>query len=198
MLTGDIGKGIKKRTLKDFQNDPAVRVERQSDGSISYEISLYHYLHNGLEVDDLCTAFNRKPVKNWDSDIYGVSDSGEEWLNNYGFKVGRTFNSYNGDSSLSQVIQGTWLDFNGREYLLLQIHQGCDVRGGYTDARLFYCPEFENGALSEDVYGTVTRANGDTVQVSNSYNGYSITDDNTNEEIILAEGDRIELNLNEV
>ena len=96
------------------------------------------------------------------------------------------------------MIQGTWLDFNGREYLLLQIHQGCDVRGGYTDARLFYCPEFENGALSEDVYGTVTRANGDTVQVSNSYNGYSITDDNTNEEIILAEGDRGELNLNEV
>ena len=30
---------------------------------------------------------------------------------------------------------------NGEEYLLLQIHNGCDVRGGYTDAKLFKCPE---------------------------------------------------------
>ena len=26
---------------------------------------------------------------------------------------------------------------DGEPYLLLQIHGGCDVRGGYTDAKLF-------------------------------------------------------------
>ena len=49
-----------------------------------------------------------------------------------------TFNTCNGDSDLSQVLQGAWLeDADGDSYLLLQIHGGCDVRGGYTDAKLF-------------------------------------------------------------
>ena len=48
------------------------------------------------------------------------------------------FNTYDGDSDLSQVLQGAWLeDADGDTYLLLQIHGGCDVRGGYTDAKLF-------------------------------------------------------------
>ena len=48
------------------------------------------------------------------------------------------FNTYNGGSDLSQVLQGAWLeDADGDTYLLLQIHGGCDVRGGYTDAKLF-------------------------------------------------------------
>ena len=48
------------------------------------------------------------------------------------------FNTYNGDSDLSQILQGAWLeDADGDTYLLLQIHGGCDARGGYTDAKLF-------------------------------------------------------------
>jgi hypothetical protein len=51
--------------------------------------------------------------------------------------VKHTFNTYNWDSDLSQVLQGSWIDIGGQQYLLLQIHNGCDVRGGYTDAKLF-------------------------------------------------------------
>ena len=31
--------------------------------------------------------------------------------------------------------------FNDEQYLLLQIHGGCDARGGYTNAKLFQCQE---------------------------------------------------------
>lgn len=48
-----------------------------------------------------------------------------------------TVNSYNGEDLLSQVIQYVyWTDEDGA-HVLLQIHGGCDVRGGYTRPRAF-------------------------------------------------------------
>lgn len=70
-------------------------------------------------------------------------------------------NTYNGEDALSQVIQfwyGTLIDgpeyngdlrketvrnalaaeIDGRPFVLLSIHGGCDVRGGYTQPRFFW------------------------------------------------------------
>ena len=55
-------------------------------------------------------------------------------------------NTYNGEDLLSQTIQYFyWTDDNG-PHVLLQIHGGCDVRGGYTVPVAFDCDEniFEN------------------------------------------------------
>jgi len=204
MLTENTGKALcdsggaynrhwqenQKRSLADFENEKSVKWEGDY-----YSISVFHYLVNGLELDNICDAFNSAytPCENWDSELYGVSEKGESFLiNDLGMEIKRTFNSYNGESALSQVIQGTWLEFNEKNYLLLQIHNGCDVRGGYTDARLFYCPEFENGALLEDVYGVIKKENGKEISVDNSYNGYSLTDED-NKEIEISENDKVEL-----
>lgn len=50
-----------------------------------------------------------------------------------------TVNTYNGSEwgSLSQVLQGT--NFGGpyAEYAMIQVHQGADVRGGYTGPRVY-------------------------------------------------------------
>jgi hypothetical protein len=62
-------------------------------------------------------------------------------------KVDRTFNTYNGDSDLSQILQGSWLTINDEPYLLLQVHGGCDARGGYTNAKLF--KTMEEGMIHE-------------------------------------------------
>lgn len=52
-----------------------------------------------------------------------------------------TFNSYNGEDYLSQVIQFTAFSvhYEGHleELVALQIHGGADVRGGYTKPRIF-------------------------------------------------------------
>jgi hypothetical protein len=46
-------------------------------------------------------------------------------------------NSYNGEDLLSQTIQYCyWTDDNGA-HVLLQVHGGCDVRGGYTAPKAF-------------------------------------------------------------
>lgn len=131
-----------KKTIQDFINEPECSLEtyeyRNGQWDLTPTISLFHKLTSSLDLDDLCNEFNSMPVENWNSDYYGVSSEGFEWLENLGFKaIGEAYNSYNGDSILSQVVQGQQLEFNGDDYVLLQIHNGCDVRGGYTDAKLF-------------------------------------------------------------
>lgn len=177
------------KSLEDFRNEPEVTWNGDD-----YTISVFHYLLKcgGLELDTLCYGFNSMPVEDWDGDYYGVSEAGQQWLDANGFTSKRSWNTYNHESSLSQVLQGTELDRDGEGYLLLQIHQGCDVRGGYTDAKLF---KLEHGFMGgEDVIGCVTRPNGEVVSVDNKYNGYSLTDEKGND-VEISEEDKVELDL---
>ena len=115
---------------------------------LSPTIDVYHFLCNSLEIDDICEEFNAMPVNDWEGNAYGLSRDGESWLLDRKFMIKGAVNTYNGESSLSQVLQYTYLsspDFDSwyddgvydGDYLLLQIHGGADVRGGYTDAKLF-------------------------------------------------------------
>lgn len=126
-------------------------------------VSIFHKLTSGiLELDDLCHKFNAMPCNNWDGDYYGVSQDQFNWLGKQGFlpkgvshnqlalwTIGKYdldigWNTYNWDNQFSQVLHGTDLELNGGamcidggNYVLLNIHGGADVRGGYTDAKLF-------------------------------------------------------------
>ena len=49
-----------------------------------------------------------------------------------------SWNTYNGEfHTLSQILQGVTLGGPYGDFVLLQIHGGCDVRGGYTAPRVF-------------------------------------------------------------
>jgi len=48
-----------------------------------------------------------------------------------------TTNTYNHECSLDQTLQFITFTVDRQEYCVLQIHGGCDVRGGYTDPVLF-------------------------------------------------------------
>lgn len=180
-----------KKSLKDFENEPEVEHEVWDD-DVEYTISVFHYLVNQLETDGICGAFNQLPVNDWDSELaYGLSEEGETFLTDLGFEFHSTINTYNGEDFLSQVLQYTHLTLNDEFYVLLQVHQGCDVRGGYTDARLFKLANeyaYDDGYLNpQDVFGAI-----DGVHVDNMYNGYSLTDEdgvvvpaNENSDILL-------------
>ena len=78
-----------------------------------------------------------------------------------------TYNTYNGEChTLTQVLQGTNLGGPYSEYVFLQVHGGCDVRGGYTAPRVystfdgwiphelsFYCQRCEWTEAESCVYG---------------------------------------------
>lgn len=128
------------KTIEDFENEPeSIVVFDKRYNYFERTVSVFHYLSQ-LELDEVCDEFNslNRDAKDWDGEYYGVSEKAQEYLDNKGFSEEYTFNTYNGDSDLTQVLQGAWIrDEEGEVYLLLQIHGGCDVRGGYTNARLF-------------------------------------------------------------
>jgi hypothetical protein len=130
------------KSIQDFENEPEERIEIDMErGEIYRTVSVYHFLSQ-LEQDKFCEIFNNKyvPADDWNGEVNGVSEAGYDFLEVNEFEVGYSFNTYNGDSDLSQILQGTYLERDGETYLLLQIHGGCDARGGYTDARLFLLP----------------------------------------------------------
>ena len=132
-----------KKTIEDFANDPAeLYIKDRNDDYIERSVSVFHYISTMYELDSICDKFNRIKSNDWDGDFYGVSAKHQAFLENIGYdKNPREWNTYNGDSDLSQTLQGVslrlFVDGQYEDYALIQIHNGADVRGGYTDAKLF-------------------------------------------------------------
>jgi len=111
-------------------------------------IPIFYWLSkvlNLFEIDEHC----RKYMEWWET---AEAEEDWEWGENGAFipdeaiafaglhtheKAG-IVNTYNDESHVSQVMQYTTLENDeGDLYLALSIHQGCDVRGGYTVGRIF-------------------------------------------------------------
>jgi hypothetical protein len=178
------------KSIEDFENAPSATLEVsrwEHDGKVSYDasvtIDLFHHLLRVLETDSICDEFNSLPVEDWRSEFYGVSDAGETWLKDKGFTAkGDSFNTYNWSANFSQTLQGCHLEWlNGDTYLLLQVHQGCDVRGGYTDAKLFKVES--DYSIVDESCGFYVESEGREVSLTwsgeftNSEGSYSVEDD---------------------
>ena len=151
------------KTLADFEAEPAAQIEiskwqRDENEPAQYDaqvyISLFHHLARALELDPYCREFNALECGNWNGEFYGTDQGQCDWLLDNGFTAkGDSFNSYNWGDNFSQTIQGQILENDdGALYVLLQIHGGADVRGGYTDAKLFKLQQWisEYGLFAED------------------------------------------------
>jgi len=167
-------------------------------------LSTFHYLVDGLWLDDACIEFNSLQDSNeeWvqDDDFSGLTARGQDYLDTLrktkNISVGTSFNTCNYDSILSQVLQGTYItiynsgNFSyGKEnfdYVLLQIHGGCDVRGGYTTSKLF---------CVEDEYLPLERFSGVIDGVSVEGDGNFIWDEYGSESPTLKPDSKIDLYL---
>ena len=148
------------KCLADFEAEPQELYQYDPKYNEIYRtVSVFHYLTHNLEVDSIAFNFNElnTNAKDWEADceeddasLYGVSFNA--WLNlvtSNEVEVSRSWNTYNGDSDLSQILQGANLTINEENYVLIQIHGGADARGGYTDAKLFKCGEHMDGMIHE-------------------------------------------------
>ena len=144
-----------KKTMQDFENEDEQSYEFDFKYNEIYRtVSVFHYLTNNLEIDDICEHFNKlqNDNDNWDAkgDFYGVSLEAGNFLNILNnVEIQRSWNTYNGDSDLSQILQGTTLEINGEYYFIIQIHGGADARGGYTHAKMFKSGYFCDGSIHE-------------------------------------------------
>jgi hypothetical protein len=139
------------KTIDDFYNEDEERYEfdeRYKD--LERSVSVFHFLTNNHEIDEVCEDFNKLNTspENWDceDEVYGVSQKAWDYLTEFcELEILHTFNTYNYDSDLSQVLQGSHLEINGEFYTLIQVHGGADVRGGYTDAKLLKKGDYMDG-----------------------------------------------------
>lgn len=144
---GEGGRHWQRNQLKSidlFQEEP--RAVMDEWGGVT--ISLFHHLVDALKVtrlsealDEELYAFSKEREGSYLEDI-------EAFIEHIGAEEGYSENSYNRESNLSQVIQYQTFALGGTEYVALQVHQGADVRGGYTRPYIFELAD-EYALLSE-------------------------------------------------
>ena len=149
------------KAVEDFRSEPAVEVDF-SYGEPAVSVDLFHYMTNWL---DYRTDFDRA-FQEWVEKTTSRRESWIQVMERFTAELGRfgvvtdaidgaadpiTENTYNHESVLTQVLQhhGFYaevpafrldgVDFPAIDgtFFLIQVHGGCDVRGGYTRPRAF-------------------------------------------------------------
>lgn len=192
---GDNGRMWQRNQGKDFESEPRITWDIWNN-EITETVSTYHYLSEILEVDQFTESVNeflRSKNVHWAGEAIEALEgldvfADEPYIMSCGVrcfisKVSDLYNTYNYENNLSQVLQfctfareTTPGDFE--VYVILQIHGGADVRGGYTAARCFGLNGYLTGQV--DVYGTI-----DGKEVENTYNGWCLTTE---------DGEQVEVN----
>jgi len=149
--------------------------DRQPNSTdISVLASLYHYLTEWLSIDQTCKRLNEWIEANemhWTGELLDAIDNGSFpiEIDNDPYEI----NTYNGEQMISQVIQ--YFVFNS-DYVALQVHNGCDVRSGYTPVRIYHIDRMDYDAFGfVQIYGEIDGQPVDTV-----YDGFTLLDENGN------------------
>lgn len=133
------------KTVEDFQEEPPIVVRyRVSTREAIPTINVFHYCRRHLEfapeVDEQFQVFDGKHDGSHLSAMEAFPEQLEgEAFGLYGEGQPMTVNTYNAESALSQTLQFVLYSHERHgDVILLQIHGGCDVRGGYTIPRAFH------------------------------------------------------------
>lgn len=120
-------------TLADWQARP----EATFDDCGGVTLDVFHYLVERVEYVAEEDAAFQEWATTGDREHDAWFPLATAWAREHGTNV-QGWNTYNGEDCLSQILQGvTYLDTASGEWrVLLQIHGGCDARGGYTAPRI--------------------------------------------------------------
>ena len=139
---GTYGRVWEKTQGKNFEDDKeeSLRLERNGKNKLGIEVtfSTYHFLAKTLEyAPKLQKEFDRlsKRQENLSQDWCFLI---EEFCKLKIWKIKGRENTYNFDNFLDRVLLYTVIENEeGEKYIFLQLHGGCDVRGGYTAPKIF-------------------------------------------------------------
>jgi len=101
-------------------------------------------------------------------------------------------NTYNHESLLSQTLQYLYLEVDQTPYIVLQIHNGCDVRGGYTAPKIF-TPETYDEVMFDDCRATICCKNNHSWETDDG--GYRYYFEGSTEKLRLDQYKAIELDV---
>lgn len=153
---GAYGRHHEQNQGRDFETESPVFLSFKY--GIEYTKNVYHFLKDALEYDPTLNGYlarfvnQDKDTESWNKRSWNeIRETFPEYLNaharlkQYKGRIDHqgTYNSYNGEDALSQVILYTLFSIDNEfdQYVALQIHNGCDVRGGYTRPYIFALTE---------------------------------------------------------
>lgn len=133
---GAYGRHWERNQGVDWDNTPRFTVDEYG-----VTINIYHFLNDNLVFsEDMDSAWRAWDSEHPDGYYWQLM---QEWVDEIGgdadpikYCLGE-FNTYNWENDLSQVLQGVVFNYGDSTYVILQVHQGADVRGGYTAPRVF-------------------------------------------------------------
>lgn len=134
---GAYGRHWERNQGRDFESEPYAAFSVNDHGT-DYTINVYHFLKERLEFLPELDAEYQAYASSLDKHDSWAAVT-EAFAEDKGWKHVIGVNTYNSEDALSQTIQ--WDAFEDRStqtvVIVLQIHNGCDVRGGYTTPHLF-------------------------------------------------------------
>jgi len=147
----------------DFEAQPEGRLEVwQRDGELDIlpTVNVYHFLKDRLEYNPELDARYREYVER--ESLRHDLPSAESFVNRlegaagiYGDGEPLTVNTYNGEDLLSQILQYVyWSDDDGA-HVMLQIHGGCDARGGYTTPVAFDVADYDGTSILDNARASI-------------------------------------------
>jgi len=160
--------------IDDFDNTPVVELDVYEDGVIPL-YSVYHYLVNFLEITPESEQLNESLKAFMADSTNSYMQDAEDFIKTLECEeIHDVFNTYNTDNILSQILQYTiFEDGEGDYYIVLQIHGGCDSRGGYGTPQIFSLGDDDAFAYfsmaQTQVYTACDCGNWDSDDAGNNY-----------------------------
>lgn len=149
---GSLGRHWQQNQHRDFTREGGVTLDFSH--GIEFTVNLYHWIQENLSYDAKMQRRLNTFAKRQDQQDNPWMQTVEEFVDSLKKKAEKNdtrfggiygegdpvdFNSYNGECNLSQTIQGVYWEDEEGDHVLLQVHNGADVRGGYTAPRAFTC-----------------------------------------------------------
>lgn len=204
---GAYGRHWQENQERNFQNEHPVKLNLE-DGWVEYERNVYHFLVDKTEFDEemndrfhnFCQNDPENEFIPWiqsmEKFVKKLEEDGEPISGLYGRGHPFIHNTYNGECNLSQTLQFMYFELDGQPYVILQIHGGCDVRGGYTVPRVFKADEsiffVADGGIRCDNCGTFWRTDDNCHWYHEGGAGVSYPKENRLERIV--EEERLQIN----
>lgn len=190
---GAYGRHWEKNQKRLFENEKKYTFD-------NYDISLnvYHYLVDNLTISKESQKYQRMYEKfvaksedyhlaDMEDFIHNLNRKGLSQSDNYIIgKTPQTVNTYNHESLLSQVLQYI-IFYDGDDYfILLQIHNGCDVRGGYTAPKIFEIEDVESFIMQNQSCSVMTKKG--SYYTDDTYNFYNNNNESCTIDDLIKEG----------
>lgn len=138
---GLVGRAWQHNQTRDFKTEPACSIEVWED-EVIVTYNVFHFLNNFLVYNEQCKEWEKRffdfaetqeyKDKPWKCVMEGFVEESEDIEEAFPVE-----NTYGGECLVGQVIQYAMF-YCDETYIILQIHNGADVRGGYTSPRIFH------------------------------------------------------------